>query len=39
VATLLLGVPLAAASLHQAGGVVLLSLAVYALHAGRRARV
>ncbi|MDE0176058.1 MAG: COX15/CtaA family protein [Defluviicoccus sp.] len=39
VATLLLGVPLAAASLHQAGGVVLLSLAVYALHASRRARI
>ena len=39
VATLLLGVPLAAAALHQAGGAVLLSLAVYALHADRRARV
>ena len=39
VATLLLGVPLAAASLHQAGGVVLLSLAIYALHASRRARI
>ena len=39
VATLLLGVPLAAAALHQAGGVVLLSLAVYALHASRRARI
>ena len=39
VATLLLGVPLAAASLHQAGGVVLLSLAVYALHTNRRARI
>ena len=39
VATLLLGVPLAAALLHQAGGVVLLSLAVYALHASRRARI
>lgn len=39
VATLLLGVPLAAASLHQAGAVVLLSLAIYALHTGRRARV
>lgn len=39
VATLLLGVPLAAAALHQAGGVVLLSLAVYALHASRRAGI
>ena len=39
VATLLLGVPLAAASLHQAGGAVLLSLAVYALHASRTARI
>ena len=38
VATLLLGVPLAAASLHQAGAVVLLSLSVHALHASRRAR-
>ena len=35
VATLLLGVPLAAAALHQAGAVVLLSLAIYALHASR----
>ena len=39
VATLLLGVPLAAAALHQAGAAVLLSLAIYALHASRRARV
>lgn len=39
VATLLLGVPLFAAALHQAGAAVLLSLAVYALHAGRRLRV
>ncbi len=38
VATLLLGVPLAAAALHQAGAVVLLSLAVHALHASRKAR-
>ena len=36
VATLLLGVPLAAAAMHQAGAVVLLSLAIYALHASRR---
>ena len=35
VATLLTGVPLAAAALHQAGAVVLLGLAVYALHASR----
>ena len=39
VATLVLGVPLAAAALHQAGAAVLLSLAIYALHASRRARV
>ena len=39
VATLLLGVPLVAAALHQAGAVVLLSLAIYALHAGRGVRV
>ncbi len=35
IATLVLGVPLALAALHQAGAVVLLSLAVYVLHAGR----
>ncbi len=39
VATLLLGVPLAIAAFHQAGAVVLLSLAIYALHASRSARV
>ena len=39
VATLLLGVPLAAAALHQAGAVALLSLAIHALHAGRGCRV
>ena len=39
VATLLLGVPLAAASLHQAGGAVLLSLAIYTLHTSRRAGI
>ncbi len=36
IATLLLGVPLAAAALHQAGAAVLLSLAIHALHASRR---
>ena len=36
IATLLLGVPLTVAALHQAGAVVLLSLAIYALHASRR---
>ena len=35
VVTLLTGVPLAAAALHQAGAAVLLSLAIYALHASR----
>ena len=39
VATLLLGVPLAAAALHQAGAVILLSLALYALHASRKERI
>ena len=39
VATLLLGVPLFAAALHQAGAAMLLSLAIYALHAGRRVEI
>ena len=34
IATLLTGVPLALAALHQAGAVILLSLAVLVLHRG-----
>ena len=39
VCTVLLGVPPVVAALHQTCAVILLSLAIYALHASRRARV
>jgi len=39
VLTVVLGVPPVVAALHHTGAVIVLSLAIYALHASRRARV